>query len=231
MGWAGEIFETMRAIHTIYFHFHYNLNLQPPFPFLPLILNHFINGLWNTTVVSRLIWVLSLLSSLFSYICPLFSIFKTVYNLRICPKWSLHRLMDWSSQKFHNIGLSIQCVNSTTASGNQYLSICVDNPNSQSLTCMLAKPLHLYHSNFNYLSTCWTSLCWPNSEMFGKMNKNEKKKKWWWWWWWWLWWPGKDDLQRIEVHPRLENTFPPHNTWTFSMWTSIFKHVGKLTRH
>ena len=60
---------------------------------------------------------------------------------------------------FHNIGLSIQCVNSTTVSGNQYIFIFVDNPNSQSLTCMLAKPLHLYHNNFNYLSACWTSLC------------------------------------------------------------------------
>ena len=126
-------------------------------------------------LICLLYWIFLVL---FSYFVDLFSIFKTNYNLRICPKWSLHWLMDWSSQNFHNIGLSIQFVNSTTASGNQYLLICVDNPNSQSLTCMLAKPLHLYCKNFNYLSTYWTSLCWPYCEMFGKINKNEKNEKW-----------------------------------------------------
>ena len=47
---------------------------------------------------------------------------------------------------------------------------------SQSLTCMLAKPLHLYHNNFNYLSACWTSLCWPYCGVFRKIKKDEEEK-------------------------------------------------------
>ena len=47
---------------------------------------------------------------------------------------------------------------------------------SQSLTCMLAKPLHLYHNNFNYLSACWTSLCWPYFGVFRKIKKDEEEK-------------------------------------------------------
>ena len=77
---------------------------------------------------------------------------------------------------FHSIGLSIQCVNSTTASGNQYIYMCWQSQFSISDTCMLAKPLHLYCNNFNYLSACWTSLCWPYCGVFGKINKNENEK-------------------------------------------------------
>ena len=75
----------------------------------------------------------------------------------------------------HNIGLSIQCVNSTTASGNQYIYMCWQSQFSISDTCMLAKPLHLYCNNFDYLSACWTSLCWPCCGVFGKKNN---KKQW-----------------------------------------------------
>ena len=36
---------------------------------------------------------------------------------------------------------------------------------------------HSFYNNFNYLSACWTSLCWPYCGVFGKIKKMKKKMK------------------------------------------------------
>ena len=58
-----------------------------------------------------------------------------------------------------------------------HIYMCWQSQLSISDICMLAKPLHLYYNNFNNLSACWTSLCWPYCGDFRKINKNENENE------------------------------------------------------
>ena len=151
----------MRALHTIYFHFLFKHSSH--FSFFNhqfKIISSITNGLWSIFCGPRLILVLYIcFFFVYLYLCTFFLHLQNNFQTEDMSPVKSALTYGLILPKFHHIGLSIQCVNSTTASGIQNIFMCVDNPNFQSLTCMLAKPLHLYNNNFNYLSACWTSLC------------------------------------------------------------------------
>ena len=91
--------------------------------------------------------------SLLVFVFPVFIVFvnfckisKTIFNLRICPQWSLNWLMDWSSH-FSIILVSKYNVLFHNCEWKPVLFICVDNPNVHYLT-------DVYY-NFNYLSASY----------------------------------------------------------------------------